>query len=505
MKNTKEITKQLPNIWDLGAIFIKENPHIKYCMSYKTYYFYNNNKKFWAPINNNQLIKIFIKFLKDKYPDLYKKFNLKSIDDIFLLITTHEDFSMPDAIANANSNGFLLPFLNGVLNTKTLELLPHDPMNYSTHIIPIEYNPQDSLVNTKFAEFLTSLVNGNPHRLKILRACLNLIFTNNLLYQIALYIYGPGGTGKSTFINLLIYLLGKDVTLNTSMNQINSRFGLASIIGKYLLILNDVSLYRGQEPKNIKNIVTQDVMEADVKYKPPVSFTPNSFLIVTSNVLWDIKNSTTGLSRRMIYFPFDNIPEKKELDLFKILRNNEAVGALINNLGGFVNWILTCPQENIDLLYKGGSEITSMISQESIYVNPLNVFVKDCLIQNEDMKVKLGSRQFKEKSEFSLYEIYQHWCEANGLNPISFKSFSILILDLLKQQGWKFEKKRTTSGFIIKNVGINWAYLVKAGKVSNVPKEFSHLVNSDEDIDKDLYNNNISLTNITEKDFENNS
>ena len=57
-----------------------------------------------------------------------------------------------------------------------------------------------------------------------------MIFTNNLLYQIALYIYGPGGTGKSTFINLLIYLLGKDVTLSTSMNQINSRFGLASFL-----------------------------------------------------------------------------------------------------------------------------------------------------------------------------------------------------------------------------------------------------------------------------------
>jgi putative DNA primase/helicase len=192
---------------------------------------------------------------------------------------------MPDAIANANSNGFLLPFLNGVLNTKTHELLAHNPNNYSTHIIPIEYNSEDSLEETKFSEFLSSLVNHNSNRLKILRACLNMIFTNNLLYQIALYIYGPGGTGKSTFINLLIYLLGKDVTLSTSMTQINSRFGLASIIGKYLLVLNDVSLYRGQEPKNIKNIITQDVMEADIKYKKPVAFTPNSFLLIASNTL----------------------------------------------------------------------------------------------------------------------------------------------------------------------------------------------------------------------------
>jgi hypothetical protein len=39
----------------------------------------------------------------------------------------------------------------------------------------------------------------------------------------------------------------------------------------------------------------------------------------------------------MIYFPFDNVPDQKELELFKILRNNSAVGNLIPNLGGFVN------------------------------------------------------------------------------------------------------------------------------------------------------------------------
>jgi putative DNA primase/helicase len=105
------------------------------------------------------------------------------------------------------------------------------------------------------------------------------------VYQIALYIYGPGGTGKSTFINLLIYLLGKEVTLSSSIHQINSKFGIASVVGKLLLILNDVSLYRGLEPKSIKNIVTQDPMEAEIKYKQPFMFTPQCFTILTSNVL----------------------------------------------------------------------------------------------------------------------------------------------------------------------------------------------------------------------------
>ena len=388
----KKKKTSLPNIWDLVDIFIKENPNIKYCMSYKTFYNYINN--IWKPINKDQLTRLVIKFLKSKFPNDYKKFNLKSLEDFFLLISQHEEFSMPDAISLANKDGFLLPFINGVLNTKTKEFISHSPNHYSTHIIPVFYSKDDSIKNTRFADFLSAIVNNNQMRLKILRACLFVIFTNNLVYQIALYIYGPGGTGKSTFINLLIYLLGKEVTLSSSIHQINSKFGIASVVGKILLILNDVSLYRGLEPKSIKNIVTQDPMEAEVKYKQPFSFTPQCFTILTSNVLWDIKHSTTGLSRRMIYFPFDNVPNTKNLDLFRVSTNGEALGSLVSNLGGFVNWILSCPEEYLSELYQGGSKITELISQDQIHVNPLHVFVKDCLIPDNDKFVKLLSLNF---------------------------------------------------------------------------------------------------------------
>jgi phage/plasmid-associated DNA primase len=106
-------------------------------MSYKSYYQYKDN--IWLVINKDQLTRLIIKFLKLKFPNKFKKFNLKSLDEFSLLISQHEEFSMPDAIANANSNGFLLPFINGVLNTQTLELSPHSPSNYTTHIIPINY------------------------------------------------------------------------------------------------------------------------------------------------------------------------------------------------------------------------------------------------------------------------------------------------------------------------------------------------------------------------------
>jgi P4 family phage/plasmid primase-like protien len=491
---SKEASSNLPNIWDLADLFIKDNPFIKYCMSHKSYYHCKNN--IWSIINKDQLTRLIIKFLKLKYPKQFKKFNLKSLDDFFLLISQHEEFSMPDAIANANSNGFLLPFRNGVLNTKTLEFDSHSPSNYTTHIIPVDYSKEDTIKDTKFAEFLTHIVNNNRMRLHILRACLYLIFTNNLIYQIALYIYGPGGTGKSTFISLLMYLLGKEVTLSSSISQVSSKFGVASIVGKFLVILNDVSLFRGQEPKNIKNIVTQDQMEAEQKYKQPFMFTPNCFIMLTSNVLWDIKNSTTGLARRMIYFPFDNVPKFKELDLFRVLPNGDAMGTLVPHLGGFINWVLTCPNEDRDLLYQGGSKITELISQDSIHINPLHVFVKDLLIPNEDSHVRIGT---KETGNDTLYGVYCSWCYVNGINPISFKGFSILLLDLLKQQGWQISKKRLAIGFVVTGVDINDFWFDQLKKNDELQNNELEIV----DTDPDKENNELGIVD-TNYDKENN-
>ena len=44
---------------------------------------------------------------------------------LLISISQHEEFSMPEPFNNVNSKSFLLPFLNGVLNTKTFKLILH--------------------------------------------------------------------------------------------------------------------------------------------------------------------------------------------------------------------------------------------------------------------------------------------------------------------------------------------------------------------------------------------
>lgn len=66
-------------------------------------------------------------------------------------------------------------------------------------------------------------------------------------------------------INILIYLLGKDATLSTSLTSINSRFGLSNLANKIILIINDMSHYKDNEPKKLKELITSDQMETEKK------------------------------------------------------------------------------------------------------------------------------------------------------------------------------------------------------------------------------------------------
>jgi hypothetical protein len=88
------------------------------------------------------------------------------------------------------------------------------------------------------------------------------------------------------------------------------------------------------------------------------------------------------------------------------LNTGEALGSLVPHLGGFVNWILSCPQEYLNELTQGGSKITELISQDSIHINPLHVFVKDCLVQNKESHVKLANlkEDYDIESLFNMYK-----------------------------------------------------------------------------------------------------
>jgi phage/plasmid-associated DNA primase len=58
-------------------------------------------------------------------------------------------------------------------------------------------------------------------------------------FQVALYLYGPGGTGKSTFEKLLSSLVGAQNTAVISLQDLNQQFAVSKIVDKSLIPNNN--------------------------------------------------------------------------------------------------------------------------------------------------------------------------------------------------------------------------------------------------------------------------
>lgn len=450
-KSINNIAINKLNVWDIAEQYKKSNPNFKFCTVNKCFYNYDEVNKIWFSISVEDIKFSLLKFIMIKYPKLYKLFNPKSVEGVILLLQNN-NFSMPNAKNEANSLGLLISFSNCVLNCKTRETFEHDPKFYITHTIQCEYNPNAVIVNTPMADFLKHICSNNSKTLAVLRACLYLILTNNLTYQVALYVYGPGGTGKSTFTNMLIHLLGPSASITTSLRSLQSRFGVSPLRDKLLLIISELPLYLGVEPQILKNIIGGDILALEEKYKNPTQILPNVFLIITSNALWNLKNISTGMARRFIYFPFFNKPKEKILDLFSLSQDHKAKGILVKYLPAFVNWILNCPNHFLELLHQGGEQATSLINPDSLVItNPIKAWVLERLVQDSKSLVKIGNNG---SGLDTLYGNYVSWCKnfSGDVGEVKFTQFSPLLLSVLSSMDWTVEKKRITTGFIIKGV-----------------------------------------------------
>jgi len=140
----------------------------------------------------------------------------------------------------------LMNFNNGVLNLITGELNAHSSNFYFLYTHETNY----TLPHTKptlTLEFLSSCVNGDKDRLLLLLSLMYCILTNTTRYELYLELIGSGGTGKSSFIDLLRAMIHPSQATPTELAQLSTnRFEGMNISGKKLIYVADSEHYSGK-------------------------------------------------------------------------------------------------------------------------------------------------------------------------------------------------------------------------------------------------------------------
>lgn len=295
-----------------------------------------------------------------------------------------------------DSDPDILVCKNGSLHIPTKELRPHCPENHMTSGVPFDYDTQADCPMFKWA-LETTVPQAAPFIQEYAGYCL----TTETKYELALWMYGPRGSGKSTIIEGIRSALGDQRCGLLSLSDIErSRFALTTLPGKTMMISTEQPGMFVSMSGLLNQLISGEPVTIERKFEHPVSFTPHAKILWAMNELPRIADAGDGIFRRVKVIKFPTLADDERDPNVKETVKLEGSGILNWAIDGLMRLRergrFEFPTEVIDATeeFKAGNDIE------------LN-FINECCtynLQDDDLRVQSSE----------LYNAYNAWCKTNG-------------------------------------------------------------------------------------------
>lgn len=300
----------------------------------------------------------------------------------------------------------LIALKNGILDIENKTLGDFNPEFKIKNKIPVNYNL------AAYSEIMDKTLNKICCNDKQLRLLIEemigyILFRRNELGK-CFILTGHGANGKSTLLDVIKRLIGKENLSSVALNELNDRFRTFQLEGKLANIGDDISNGYIDDNSTFKKLVTGETVNVERKGKDPFDFNNYSKLIFSCNEIPRINDLSDGLKRRIIFIPFNAKFSKKDSDydpfIIDKLMSNESL-----------EYLLKLALEGLErILYNRA--FTTPKSVEDTWDdyekrnNPIIGFLEEGKIENELTK--------------DVYLQYQTYCSENGLKHLSKVSFT---------------------------------------------------------------------------------
>ena len=286
-----------------------------------------SDKLKWSAKQRKELEKCFTDFLKPQTDEavyteeFINKYNIKFSDGVYLVngkvMPTDELYRfmwkqerlLPDDLKDILSN---------------VELIS-EPINLKRDMFNniISKCNRNKIQKSKYLASLDKLYPEIPFRKIIYNA---LALEKKPLVHI-FYDDGVGGTGKSTFLEVLTKIVGENNVSNVLLDQFGNRFVFANMLGKYLNIGDDNG--RNDELQNVgtlKSIVTGGRVTIDRKFMSPIDVRITATQLFATNIMPYIDFTDGGLMRRLNIVPMNRvIPSGSKMPII----DDEEISAIL--------------------------------------------------------------------------------------------------------------------------------------------------------------------------------
>lgn len=296
---------------------------------------------------------------------------------------------------------------NKIVDIQTLETFDYSPSWIINNRINYTYNPN------AYHELTDSTLNkvccNDPQIRLLLEEMVGYTLYRKNTMQSCFILTGEGSNGKSTILNVIKKLLGRENYTSLDLRELEDTFKPAELYNKLANIGDDISAKFLESSSVFKKVVTGESFVVQRKYAQPFSLECYATQIFCANELPQVKDKSDGFARRLVVIPFNAKFTKQDPDYDPFIEDK-----LLGDEA--IEYLLKISIEGLQrvLINKGFTKSDSAEKEKREYIifnnNVLEWFEEEPKVENEAVS--------------DVYTLYQVWCANNGCGAVKKLNFS---------------------------------------------------------------------------------
>lgn len=340
-----------------------------------------------------------------------------------------------------DNSPYLFGVKNGVVDLKTGKLLQGRPDLHITRTSPIAYTPGHS--SSRWLDFLDFATGGDTELQDWLQRAVGYTITGLSTLDILFLVYGKPGSGKNTFVEAIVKMLGTKqyafpmdssiLAQKDGMSSSTDMYHWAELRGRRMVWFDELPDGERIKENAIKKITGSSEISARSPGEKPFTFdavakpwiTSNHRPIITDDAMW----------RRLRPIPWMHVPENPDPSLKEYLFDPEG------GLPAILSWAVD-----------GAVKFLSAPSSDGLGWCKAVDEAADMYRKREDRIGKFISQELQETPGGSipvrsLFAVYRMWAESRGEKVFAMTT----ILKMLGERDFVFNAEETElSGYTLK-------------------------------------------------------
>lgn len=298
-----------------------------------------------------------------------------------------------------------IPLANGVYDLNTKELLPHDSKYRFSYQFPIQFNAKATCPNTlKFLETVLT-----PDQIPVVQEWLGYYFYRLYSFKKAIIFVGEGDTGKTTLLETIIHMIGKENISSVSLHKMTSdKFAAAHLYGKHGNIVDELSAKDISDTGNFKIATGGGSISGEYKFGNQFSFQNFSKFTFACNRIPDVADfdDEAYFNRWMVIRFSKTIAQKIPNFIATLTTEEERAGLFLFAMEGLERLL-----KNGEFSYNQSAVDTKIEMMRS--GSSMAMFTTEMLIAEPKYEI----------SKASMYDAYTDFCAERGLSTETMDMF----------------------------------------------------------------------------------